>query len=111
MKVKALLGPPPAETLPTSMLRRLLGRKTAAVDRCPTSVASAPGTQRISASQARGPQHGGERQQLLLSRRGGIFLELMTGGSDGANECGGEATSDGGGLQAGCSGVRLGLKP
>ena len=35
MKAQALPSPPPAEALPTSMLRRLLGRKTAAVDRRP----------------------------------------------------------------------------
>jgi len=32
MKAQALPSPPPAEALPTSMLWRLLGRKTAAVD-------------------------------------------------------------------------------
>ena len=35
MKAQALPSPPPAEALPTSMLWRLLGRKTAAVDRRP----------------------------------------------------------------------------
>ena len=35
MKAQALPSPPPAEALPTSMLRRLLGRKTAAVDQRP----------------------------------------------------------------------------
>jgi len=35
IKAQALPSPPPAEALPTSMLRRLLGRKTAAVDRRP----------------------------------------------------------------------------
>jgi len=35
MKAQALPSPPPAEALPTSMPRRLFGRKTAAVDRRP----------------------------------------------------------------------------
>ena len=35
MKAKALPGPPPAKTLSTPALRRLLGRKTAAVDKRP----------------------------------------------------------------------------
>jgi hypothetical protein len=35
VKAQALPDPPPAETLPTPTLRRLLGRKTAAVDRRP----------------------------------------------------------------------------
>jgi hypothetical protein len=35
MKAQALPDPPPAETLPTPTLRRLLGRKTVAVDRRP----------------------------------------------------------------------------
>jgi len=54
MKAQALPDPPPAETLPTPTLRRLLVRKTAAMDQRPglRRTTQVPGTQRILASRA-----------------------------------------------------------
>jgi hypothetical protein len=94
MKAQALPDPPPAETLLTPTLRRLLGRKTVAVDRRLEPDGSWP-------PERGGPQYGSQRQRLLLSRRGGVLFELKYDGSGSVVECDGEVFCGGGGFSDG----------